>query len=167
MDLDRVTGPQPSCEEGWTEHLDFSFHSRRYRLSLQKTTNKTCPDIYLLTGQSEAISWKRPQTTSELLMQVGSSLNFLQQFLLPDIRLCREVSTNCLWSTQKYPGGKIHDCHSASELQWHWPCWSQRINSPPFLWIHQGKTMYENHKGQNSCGTALKRVLECTILSFP
>jgi len=46
----------PCCEEGWTEHLDFSFHSRRYRLSLQKTTNKTCPDIYLLTGQSEAIS---------------------------------------------------------------------------------------------------------------
>lgn len=27
--------------------------------------------------------------------------------------------------------------------------------------------MYENHKGQNSCGAALKRVQECTILSFP
>lgn len=57
---------------GWVSLL-----SRRDRLSLQETTNKTCLDIYLCSQASlELLAKRDPQTISELLTQVGSSLNF-------------------------------------------------------------------------------------------
>lgn len=84
-----------------------------------------------------------PKATSGLSIQVDSSLNVFHSTVpsLPDINLCRVLSTNCFGSAQKH-SREIKNTIMTATLLWDYndtvPCWSQNTTlgqdkCPPFL----------------------------------